>query len=297
MEDGAAGYGAAGFGEVKRDLLAAKKGVGLGMIVSCVLVPVLIFLVTFWAMSFSLRYSSASAAYGVAFLALVCCMVMGFMTIQAARGKGGDFHWLGLLCALSLIGWAWGFFGGNANYSSNAAPYFDLNALNVYESVDPTTSRGNQYMDAGIIGFEDTAVVNRSYAMSFKDDDVYCVAPITVQNATPAVYDFWAVGKNCCNQHLFNFMCGEYNNPYAHTGVRLMNPNEEQLFQIVVKQAQAAYSLPTSHPMMFQWVSNPADIVNSYEDEAYKSFIHEAIYWLIIDIVLVVVAAVVFSKI
>lgn len=296
LEEGAVSYGATGVSEVEKDLYAAKKKVGLLFVVACVFVPWITFLINFWAMSFTLRYWFSGLAYAIVILTGLCCAYIGIMAIQATRGNGGDPLWLGCMFALTAIGWSWGYVGGNWNYLDYSQPYYDLNQLNVYETVDPTTSRGNQYMDVGIMTFNASARVDRNFSMSFKNEDTYCVAPITVPNATPGVYDFWAVGKNCCNQNLFDFQCGEYNNPLAHTGVRIMDASAEQLFQIVVKQAQAAYNLSTAHPMMFTWVSNPSDVVNSYQDEAVRHFIREAFYWFCIDVALVVLFAIAFSK-
>merc|ERR1719265_1868001 len=91
LEEGDSSYGAVRFAAGKE-----KAKVGPLLVVGCVFVPWLVFLVTFYAMSFSLRYWMSSAAYGIAFLTFACCLAMLGMTIQAARGKGGDPLWLGL---------------------------------------------------------------------------------------------------------------------------------------------------------------------------------------------------------
>ena len=44
-----------------------------------------------------------------------------------------------------------------------------------------------------------------------------------------ASYDYWAVGVNCCKGG--NFRCGEYNNPKAKNGVRLMDDTQRSYFK------------------------------------------------------------------
>ena len=40
-----------------------------------------------------------------------------------------------------------------------------------------------------------------------------------------STYDFWAVGVNCCGAAA-DFKCGEFSNPKAHAGLRLMSDEQ-----------------------------------------------------------------------
>merc|ERR1719401_761214 len=108
---------------------------------------------------------------------------------------------------------------GDSNFWENMQPYYDIQNLNDYSSVDPTRMRGQQMMDAGRVQFVSGATVDFTKAYAFQNLDTYCVAPITVNNpkvgsVTPLFsYDFWAVGTNCCDGNgtsAVNFRCGSY---------------------------------------------------------------------------------------
>ena len=55
------------------------------------------------------------------------------------------------------------------------------------------------------------------------------VAPIVSGEGKMASYDYWAVGVNCCKGGMYR--CGEYNNPKAKNGVRLMDDTQRSYFK------------------------------------------------------------------
>merc|ERR1719316_2422034 len=112
--------------------------------------------------------------------------------------------WCIFLFLTSLVALILGPTLGNMNFWENMQPYYDLQNLNDYALVDPTRMRGQQMMDAGRVQFLQNATLDLRKAYAFQNQDTYCVAPITMYSsdlgsATPLnVYDFWAVGINCC---------------------------------------------------------------------------------------------------
>merc|ERR1719277_2894115 len=126
------------------------------------------------------------------------------MTFNLARN--GDPIPMALLTVTTLICWIAGFVAGNAAYNRFMKPYYDINNLNVYPHVNPTKWQGNQLMDAGMIEFTSGSRVALQKSIGFKNENVYCVAPIEMTAAGKQVpmktHDFWAVGINCCSGHV-----------------------------------------------------------------------------------------------
>lgn len=180
---------------------------------------------------------------------------------------------LGVLMA-TLIGFTW----GDHIHTRFIMPHEDLVNLNNYPSVDPGKYTGQQLMDAGQIEFVAGSRLDLSKSIGFKNEDIYCVAPIVGPdqsggNASKlATYDFWAVGTNCCSGHAPDYHCGEFNNPSAHKGLRLMRDDTRNFFRLAVQEASAAYNIEANHPVFMYWMTNPASEVNAYKEDGYNAF-------------------------
>eukprot|EP00438_Fugacium_kawagutii_P009189 Skav234281 [mRNA] locus=scaffold2271:7000:9362:+ [translate_table: standard] len=74
-------------------------------------------------------------------------------------------------------------------------------------------------------------------SMAFKNVDTYCVAPITVTK-------------------------GEYNNPNAHSGLRLLSDDQRGFYRLAVEQAE--------HPLFFYWTEDATAAMNTFRDNGYK---------------------------
>merc|ERR1719171_1096331 len=134
--------------------------------------------------------------------------------------------WFMFAAASLAAALAFGVIFGDMNFWYNMQPFYDIENLNSYPTVNPAREKGQQLMDAGRVYFSDGTGLDGKKAMGFKNLDLYCVAPIVVGDAALASYDFWAVGLNCCSGVSSDFRCGEFNNPHARSGLRLMRDDQ-----------------------------------------------------------------------
>lgn len=171
-------------------------------------------------------------------------------------GGGGGFGW--------SIGGSLGF-GGSGSGSSSSSSSGGSAPANGYSddgSIDPLTATGQQFMDAGAVYFSKASHIDTSKYMFYSNNPTYCVAPITVGGFELFKYDFWAVGVNCCHDadssgNVQGYHCGEYNNPEAHAGLRIMKDGQQAGFRLAVMQAEAKFNISSDHPLYFQWVEDP----------------------------------------
>jgi len=258
--------------------------------------PWMLFCSVYATMSFSFHYSSPVGAWCVVLLAGGVALACGFMEVRSRRsGDRGKAWWLAaLLFGIAVV---LGAVLGDMNFWYNMQPYYDIENLNVYPSVNPAREKGQQLMDAGRIYFADGAHLDLRKAMAFKNLDLYCVAPIVHgDNAQLSSYDFWAVGMNCCGAVSSDFRCGEYNNPHARSGLRLMRDDQRPFFRLAVQQAEAAYNIKAAHPLFFHWLQDPVAEVNQYRDDGFKFFLLGVFTHFAFSLFAVACAVVGFSK-
>jgi hypothetical protein len=186
---------------------------------------------------------------------------------------------------------------GDMNFWYNMQPFYDIENLNTYPSVNPAREKGQQLMDAGRVYFADGTGLDMRKAMGFKNLDLYCVAPIVHGNDQLASYDFWAVGLNCCSGVSSDFRCGEFNNPHARSGLRLMRDDQRPFFRLAVQQAEAAYNIKATHPLFFYWMQDPVAEMNGYRDDGFKYYLLGIFTHFAFNLFCVVCAVVGFAKI
>jgi hypothetical protein len=272
-----------------------RKRAALPVLVGCLLVPWLLFTTTFWLRSFELRRDSEALVSVLCYCLLLPVLAFAYMTFNLMQT--GDPTSMAFLTKTSLLAWVAGYCLGNSNFQCFMKPYYDITNLNVYPSVDPAKFTGNQLMDAGMIQFTKGSSINIEKSMGFKNDDIYCVAPIIGTNSTPSNYDFWAVGLNCCSGHVPDFKCGEYTNPSATWGLRLMDDRRRDMFRLAVKEAEATFDLKAPHPVFLYWLADPMAEVNAYQDDGFKYFTQSVFGFAAIQLFLVACSILVFAKI
>jgi len=249
-----------------------KTRPAMPVLIGCLFVPWLFFSTTFWLRSFELRRDSEGFANLLCYCLLLPVVAFAWMTSNLART--GDPKPMAFLTGTSLLAWIVAFLLGDSNYKSFMRPYYDINNLNVYPSVDPSKYVGTQLMDAGMIQFAEGSKLLLDKSIGFKNDDVYCVAPIVSgSQSNQSTHDFWAVGINCCSGHSPDFSCGEYANPLAKWGLRLMDDSRRDIFRLAVKEAEASFNLKAPHPVFLYWLSDPTAEMNAYQDDGFKFFL------------------------
>lgn len=279
-----------------------RRTMNLAAIAVCLFIPWLIFTAVYALLTFSLHYQAPQLSYILCAALLFGSLTFGYFAYVAYKKRGEGTQepaWYVFLFATSLIAWVVAVVCGQQNFAVNMSPYFDVTNLNVYPSVDPSIYHGQQLMDAGRIMFTPSSHLDVSKSMGFRNLDMYCVAPVTVGPATSQnlqSYDFWAVGLNCCSGHAPDFHCGEYNNPRANSGLRLMRDDQRAYFRLAVQQAEAAYNIRAQHPIFLYWMQDPVAEVNAYQDDGYKYFLLGMFSFFAFQLFLVVVATIAFSK-
>lgn len=275
-----------------------RRSFNLVAILISLFVPWLLFTLLAGVKSFSVHYNNPGLCSTIQWFCFAVVVVLGYQAYCAVRRNGfGDSepNWYLFLFASCFVAWIAAFSAGSYNFAHNMQPFYDVMNLNVYPSVDPSTFKGQQLMDAGRIIFTPESKLDLQHSMGFRNLDVYCVAPVVV-GGNMSVYDFWAVGVNCCSGHTADFACGEFNNPMAHSGLRLMRDDLRPYFRLAVQQAEAAYNIKARHPVFLYWMQDPISEINAYQDAGFKSYLFGVFLFFSLQLFFVVIAVIVFSK-
>jgi len=274
-----------------------KKRINLVAVSLNVFLPWIVFCTLFAVLSFSFHYQHPTLAWLCVGFGLLLVLIAFGMAYRAKKQLDRDPSWY-LFSAITLFtAVVLAAVFGDMNFWYNMQPYYDIENLNTYPSVNPATEKGQQLMDAGRVYFADGTRLDGTKAMGFKNLDLYCVAPIVNGNQVLDSYDFWAVGLNCCSGVSSDFRCGEFNNPHARSGLRLMRDDQRPFFRLAVQQATAAYSLKSTHPLFFYWLQDPVSEMNSYRDDGFKYYLLGIFTHFAFNLFCVTVAVVGFSRI
>lgn len=263
-----------------------------------VFAPWLIFLGCFAVMSFTIHYNVAALAWILAIVPSALILLILVLMSRRATRNGREPMWFNFAIFAVALATVLGVLGGWANFWYNMYPYYELKNLNSYTATDPSTVSGAAMMDAGRVYFVNGAKLDMSRSMGFKNLDTYCVAPITKSGAPAGGnMNFWAVGINCCRGTSADFQCGEYDNPKARAGLRLIRDDERPFFRLAVQQAEAHYKIKAPHPLFFYWMQDPVEEMNSFADNGFKYFLMGMFTYFALNLFCVVCAIVCFTKV
>jgi len=267
-----------------------------------IFLPWALFSLIYAVTSFSLHYQHPWLVHFILGFGAVLVLIATALAFRAWKKKKEGFSdreptWFMFAAFTLAVALALAVVFGDINYWYNMQPFYDIENLNTYPSVDPSKDKGQQLMDAGRVYFNDGSKLDTSKSMAFKNLDLYCVAPIVRGDAQLTSYDFWAVGVNCCSGTQSDFRCGEHNNPHARSGLRLMKDDQRPFYRLAVQQAESAYQIKAEHPLFFVWMQDPIAEVNSYRDDGFKYYLLGIFTHLAFSIFIVVCAVVAFTKI
>lgn len=296
-------YGAVGYGHMEKPspfARAPKRHAPVSVLIFNFFVPWILFMFMLTVLSFNMHYSEPSACNMMVMSCLLVVGLFGWFAFNAIRIKkatgSGDPFWYIFLFLTAGIAWMSGYLLGSLNFAHNMQPYFDVINLNFYQSVNPQTTKGQSLMDMGRVVFTTDSHLDLTHSMGFKNMDTYCVAPIVSGNGSLKYFDFWAVGLNCCSGHRSDFACGEFNNPLAHSGLRLMRDDLRPYFRLAVQQAESAYGITARHPVFLYWMQDPNQEVSAYEDHGYQEFLVGGVGFFLTQLVLVGAASAMYNK-
>eukprot|EP00932_Pfiesteria_piscicida_P021506 SRR837773.8293.p1 GENE.SRR837773.8293~~SRR837773.8293.p1 ORF type:complete len:331 (-),score=113.65 SRR837773.8293:3-944(-) len=261
-----------------------RKRLDLFSAVVALMAPWSLFVLVFGTVSFYAHYAAPLLTSLTAAVVCIACVASAAGALKAwAVGSDTRFFRLYISVALavaSFMGWVL----GDINFWQFMQPSYHIDHLATYTNVDPSSqhlwsgeqvrAQGGRYQDAGKVYFTSEAVVDRSKAMSFKDGNLYCVAPIVNPNCkNDCGYDFWAVGINCCGDLAADFRCGAYNSSRARSGLRQVVETWRPFFRLAVVQAEGIHGLESRHPLFFHWVEDPVAELTSWKLMGYRAFI------------------------
>lgn len=281
--------------ESKPDITILQVGITL-------FAPWCLFAAVLWLLSFSLHYT-APLVVGLLVLFLVLLVIAaGIHAWGAARSSNEDSvgqyrtAWFKVLVLWLALAWTMAVLIGESNYMDSTAAYYNIRTLQTYENVDVSTGSGIAAMDAGIVVFKEGTTVDTSKSAAFRNDDIYCVAPLKLHDQAAENNDFWAVGRNCCSGYHGDFHCGEYNNPRANSGIRVMRDVEAQFYRLAVRQAAAEWKLQARNPVFFTWMQDPMGKLERFQEAAMSVFQSSLLGYFVFQLLIVFVQVLMFFK-
>jgi len=258
--------------------------------------PWAVFILCYGVVSFRVMYHRPLVAFAVILAFIVFWLLL---TREAIRVRRQDVHCSWYSYASLMVGVAvfFGTYLGYQNYRNNSRHLYEIQDLKVIGHIDADKEFGQNVMDAGIFYFADNNHIDPTKSWHFKHGTVYCVAPIIGVNPTPetASFDYWAVGKDCCSTSSSDFRCGDFRNPKARSGVRILNDADRPFYRLAVEQSETLYNIKSTYPVFVEWTQDPLGEMNVWGVKAYNAYMSSVATFFVISSIGVLVATVRFS--
>jgi len=257
-----------------------RRRVNLTVLMLCLFIPVVLFALVCASLSFTVHHDMPPVTWLTVALGAIATFAVGFLAFMAVKRRYSDgdvareSYWYIFLFVTMLLAYIFAFCLGFVNYWNNMLPYLDMQSLSVHPAVDLNTMTSQQLMDVGRVTFTEGTKLDSKRSIGFKNVDRYCVAPIVPPGGKKLeTYDFWAIGLNCCSGNTADFHCGEFDNPNARSGLRLMRADQRGFYRLAVQQAEATYGIQAKHPLFFYWMQNAVSELESYRGDAIRYFL------------------------
>mmetsp|Transcript_44895 Transcript_44895/g.97692 ORF Transcript_44895/g.97692 Transcript_44895/m.97692 type:complete len:313 (+) Transcript_44895:74-1012(+) len=271
----------------------SKQALGPVEVIGGAVISTLAFILTFWSMSCLIRVSSPAVATLIVGALAIMAMLANYIGVARYRMQRTARTWL----VLALCLWAGlvvGLVLGNNYWWLGVGKYQEYHQMASYVNVDPSRDKGSSFMDAGAIYFKDRVSVDRTKAIAFRNGLTYCIAPVILDpleaasagNAsdsrktaagflipTSGTLDFWAVGTNCCGTTGTPFSCFDAANPFARSGLRVLDDTHIAMYQLAVQEWTATTGVPAKYPLFFEWSLDPLMLEDKLKSMASNSML------------------------
>lgn len=296
-DKGRQGYNAIQMAKMQLTKPRRKRTLNLSAVCVSFLLPFAVFCWTGAFITFSVHYTYPYVAYAAIIASLLVVLTFGGLGFYAMHNNDEtlqrDPTWFLFIFVTASIGWVMALLIGEYIFWHNFDIYHQIHKLDLYRNVDPSTSKGTRYMDAGRVSFAEGSKLDITMSTGFKNKDWYCAAPIVMDGQTSKFYDFWAVGLNCCSDAEASYTCGDYDNDNARSGLRLTRGDQLDFYKIAVQGAKVTYGLTTNRPVFFFWVADADAELDAYKTDG-KQFLILACLCFFFWQVFVTIAAIVF---
>jgi len=201
-------------------------------------------------------FLSYKAPYlALSLIVFIVLLAVGLMAVAVwARRQTPEPTWFSYLALMVLIACFSGCFCGCHIYENFIRPYSNITDLKAISNFDPSNARGQNVMDVGVFHFARGSAIDESKSWHFRFQNVYCVAPVVRNHTTPLMYDFWAVGKDCCSMSSSDFRCGGWVSQGEHVAIREVDDEDLPYYRLAVAQAASLYGISAPQPVFFKWI-------------------------------------------
>lgn len=261
-----------------------------------VFIPWGVFIAVTGLTGFWMMYKTANLVTSV--ILLLCTIWLGLVLVAARERRVSDeptwYTYVAIMYAAAVGG---GVLAGRSIYTTYSRPYYEIESLKVVHQLDAGRQLGQDLMDAGIAYFAHGNHLELMRSWHFKQRTLYCVAPIVGNESKPETrsYDFWAVGTDCCATASPDFRCGDWANPSARSGLRVLDSKDLMYYRLAVQQAETLYGIVSTHPVFFTWVQDPLAEINRWNLQAFKNYVFLVALSFVISLATLVAVTVKFS--
>lgn len=284
-------------GELPKSVFAADKRRAVNSIPIFVnaALPWVVFSFAFYVWSFRFHFTRAHQLHWVAAMLSILVAIPAYLAWMQRRAGSLNPTWFGYCFVSLLFASCLGVALGNENYGAYMQFYYKYDALQSYPLVDVGREMGVHLLDAGRVYFGSNARIDGKRSWHFKDGTMYCVAPIISGSAETSTVDFWAVGSDCCAEGAPDFRCGEFMNPKARSGLRLLDDAVLPNYRLAAEQACELFGMHTTNPLFFIWTQDPVQEVMEFRNKGWNFFGLAMLGFLVFSVVSALVAAWKFS--